>query len=102
WPARPESGERHRAPPFPRILRWCSPQTFRRLFRRTIFGTWPWPLLHLLDDLFQLQRHLRNRLSPDLHLACRALANNNVERAERIVLGGKIIAEMRSPAFLSL
>src|SRR5689334_17398543 len=102
WPARPESCERRRVPPFRKPLQWNSPETFRRLFRRAIFGTWPWPLLHLLDDLLKFRRHFWNGLAPDMHFASWPLADDDVARTELFVFGRKVVSEMRSPAFFSL
>src|SRR5690348_11317595 len=101
-PARPESCERRRAPPFRKTLQWDNPETFLRLFRRARFGTWPWTLLHLLDDLLKLRRHFWNGLAPDLHFASWSLTDHDIARTELVVLGGKVITEMRSPAFFSL
>src|SRR5215472_12608466 len=102
WPARPECGERRRALPFPKTPRCYSPETCQRLFHRARFGTWPWALLHLLYDLLKFLRHLRNALAPDLHVAARSLADNNIERTELVVLARKIVSEMRPAAFFPL
>src|SRR6516164_8769727 len=90
WPARPGYGERRRARPFRRTPRWYSPETCQRLFHRARFETWPWTLLHLLYDLLKFRWHLRNALAPDLHLAVRSLADNDIERAELVVLGWEV------------
>jgi hypothetical protein len=57
---------------------------------------------HLLDDLLQLPRHLRDRQPPHFHRAVGLFAQGDVDLAERRVLIRVVVAELRAAAFLSL
>src|SRR5579864_1472058 len=91
---------RHRGPPCRRRLPWGSPGIFLGLFPRARCETWRSPLLHLLDDLLQIFSHRGNGLAGELHFSTGALSHHDVEAVVTLILGGKIITEVRPAALL--
>src|SRR5689334_21690221 len=60
------------------------------------------PSLHLLDDVFERTRHLRDGLLPDDHPAVVAALHEHVDLAEGGRLLGEVLARVRAAALLAL
>src|SRR5690242_16889215 len=98
---RPVFGEQHRVLPCLAGLLLDSPETLPGLFRRAKCEMLLSPLLHLLDDLFEVFAHCRYRLARDLHFSDKTFSDHNIERAVLIIFSWIVIAEMRATAFFS-